>query len=393
MKLRKSIDKNIIFLVVIIIITLVTFVVVIAKTIVEPFDEAVKNGSIINIAFILEKNGKPVFTEIFLYYPQNARAALLDIPVETGLIIKRLNRTDRIDALYESKHPEKYLNQIEEILQTNVDYYIVMDVNQFIHFVDLLEGCSVFIPEAVSYELDGQQVQLPYGNLTLDGEKMLYFVLHKDMSRPDWEYVGRCQDTIKALIKNIGVANESLKITSVKRAVIKNIKTNLPERSLFAMFASFAQIDTDKIIYQRLTGINRVVDNKDMIFPLYDGELVRDIVKQTLNALSNAESFVVEDKIFTMTILNGTPVRGLAKKASEVYSSFGYEVMNVSNFESTEEAKTRIIAKTQYQNAAENVARVIKCDMILYDDALIASSNTDFIIILGKDFNGRYCVK
>lgn len=393
MKLKKALDKNIIFLVIIIIITIVTLIVVIAKTIVEPFDEALKNGSIINIAFILEKDSKPVFTEIFLYYPQNARAALLDIPVETGLIIKRLNRTDRIDALYESKHTEKYLSQIEDILQTTVDYYIVMDENQFVHFIDLLEGCSVFIPEAVTYDLDGKQVHLPYGTVTLDGEKMLYYVLYKDISRPDWEYVGRYQDTVKALIKNISLLNENLKNSSVKRALLKNIKTNLPERSLFSMFTSFVQVDTEKIIYQRLTGINRVVDNKNMIFPLYDGELVRDIVKQTLNALSNAESFVVEDKIFTMTILNGTPVNGLAKKASEVYSSFGYEVMNVSNYESNEETKTRIIAKTQYQNAAENVARVIKCDMILYDDALITNSNTDFIIIIGKDFNGRYCVK
>lgn len=393
MKLTKPLDKNIIFLVIIIVIIIVTLAVVIARTIVEPFDEAVKNGSIINIAFILEKNGSPVFTEILLYYPQNARAALLDIPVETGLIIKSLNRTDRIDALYESKRPTKYLNQIEEILATTVDYYIVFDTEQFVHLVDILNGCTVFIPEAVTYELDEQQVHLPYGSLTLDGEKMLYFALYKDLSRPDWEYVGRYQDTVKALIKNIGLAATMLAIPSVKQKIKKYIHTNLPQRSLFALFSNFSNIDTDKIIYQRLTGLTRIVDNKEMIFPLYDGELVRDIVKQTLNALSNAESFVVEDKVFTMTILNGTATRGLAKKASEVYGSFGYEVVNVGNYESSEESKTRIIAKNQYQNAAENVARVIKCGMILYDDALIASSNTDFVIILGKDFNGRYCVR
>ncbi len=393
MRKKFTIDKNAIFLIVIIIIAVTSLTVIIGRTIVDPFEQAVKNGSIINIAFIVEKDGKPVFTEVLLYYPQTARAALLDIPVETGLIIKSLNRTDRIDALYEKKRPTKYVSQIEDILKTTVDYYIVMDTSQFIHVVDLLEGCTVFIPESVNYELDGKRVFLPFGNVVLDGEKMLDFILYKDTSRPDWEYIGRFQDSIKTLVKNFGQHEDYLKLPSVLKALHKNISTNLPAKSLKNLLNSFAKVDSDKIIYQRLTGLLRIVDGKEMIFPLYDGDLVRDIVKQTLNALSNAESFVVEDKVFSMTILNGTPTRGLAKKASEVYSSFGYEVINVGNTDTTDELKTKIVTRAQYQNAAENVARVIKCDTIVYDDELVGSSNTDFVVILGKDFNGRYCVR
>ena len=248
MRKKFTIDKNAIFLIVIIIIAVTSLTVIIGRTIVDPFEQAVKNGSIINIAFIVEKDGKPVFTEVLLYYPQTARAALLDIPVETGLIIKSLNRTDRIDALYEKKRPTKYVSQIEDILKTTVDYYIVMDTSQFIHVVDLLEGCTVFIPESVNYELDGKRVFLPFGNVVLDGEKMLDFILYKDTSRPDWEYIGRFQDSIKTLVKNFGQHEDYLKLPSVLKALHKNISTNLPAKSLKNLLNSFAKVDSDKII-------------------------------------------------------------------------------------------------------------------------------------------------
>ncbi|MDX9959470.1 MAG: LytR family transcriptional regulator, partial [Spirochaetia bacterium] len=87
------------FLVLIIILIVVSLVLLLSSLRVDPVQQAVQDELMINLALILERDGRPIATELLMYYPGNARGALLDIPVETGLIIQSLNRVDRIDAL------------------------------------------------------------------------------------------------------------------------------------------------------------------------------------------------------------------------------------------------------------------------------------------------------
>jgi hypothetical protein len=73
-----------------------------------PWTKRMKSDRILNLAVVIEKEGKPVSTQLFLFYPSNGRGALLDVPGETGLIIKSLNRVDRIDVLYDKRRPKAY---------------------------------------------------------------------------------------------------------------------------------------------------------------------------------------------------------------------------------------------------------------------------------------------
>jgi hypothetical protein len=128
-----------------------------------------------------------------------------------------------------------------------------------------------------------------------------------------------------------------------------------------------------------------------LLFPHYDGELVKDIVKQSLNALLNADATAIADKVFTIEILNGTSVRGLAQKTAEIFQSFGYEVVSVGNAGQTDIDKTSVIDRYGDKASATTVANVIRCK-IVEDEAVPSTSPADFVIVLGKDFNGRNCV-
>jgi len=104
-------------------------------------------------------------------------------------------------------------------------------------------------------------------------------------------------------------------------SISRLFRTNLNEGSLKRLLAEFAKLESDRIVLQRLTGAYRSVEGKQLLFPHYDGELVKDIVKQSLNALLNADATAIADKVFTLEILNGTSVRGLAQKAAEIFQS------------------------------------------------------------------------
>jgi len=145
-------------------------------------------------------------------------------------------------------------------------------------------------------------------------------------------------------------------------------------------------------VLQRITGAYRNVDGSKLLFPHYDGELVKDIVKQTLSALASSGSTSPADKIFTIEILNGTPTKGLAKRAAEIFQSFGYDVVSVGNAERDDVAKTSILDHYSNADATKGIAQVIRCSNVgEAGQGEDAKDSADFTVILGKDFNGRYC--
>ena len=93
----------------------------------DAVDMAMKTDRILNVAVIVEKEDKPVSTQLFLFYPSNGRGAILDVPGETGLIIKSMNRVDRIDVLYDKRNPRAYVEEIANLMSTSIPYWIVID--------------------------------------------------------------------------------------------------------------------------------------------------------------------------------------------------------------------------------------------------------------------------
>ncbi|MFH2114127.1 MAG: LCP family protein, partial [Spirochaetota bacterium] len=201
---RTLIDKSVLFLVFIVLLIAASLFMLLSSLGVDPVEQAVRDELMINLALILERNGKPIATELLMYYPGNARGALLDIPVETGLIIQSLNRVDRIDALYDPQSPKTYLEEISRLTDTAIEWYLVLDEAGLRDTVDLLEGLPVFIPNSVRTIQDGKPLFLPSGAVMLDGQKMLSYIRHVDDDRPEAETVARRQAVFTALVKRMG---------------------------------------------------------------------------------------------------------------------------------------------------------------------------------------------
>jgi len=388
---RSIIDKSIVFLASIIAMVVVAIVVMVSALRTDPVEEAVKAERIINVAIIFERNGKPVATELLMYYPGNARAALLDVPAETGLIIKSLNRVDSIDVLYETGSPKAYLEEIQRLTGATIDWYLVLDEPALSAIVDLLDGVSVFLPNRVSKVVDDVPVSLPSGFVQLDGQKTLVYAKYRDPDVADSELVAKRQALYQAVLRRLGERSAFVMRDDVYPAVQRLFRTNLKEESLKLLLYEFGRLEADRIVLQRLTGAYRSVEGKLLLFPHYDGELVKDIVKQSLNALLNADDTAIAEKVFTLEILNGTAVRGLAQNTAEIFQSFGYEVVSVGNAPSIDVEKTSVVDRYRDRVAATTVANVIRCGVV-EEEAIPSASPADFVIILGKDFNGRNCV-
>ncbi|MDA8410838.1 MAG: LCP family protein [Treponema sp.] len=386
---RSLIDRSSLPLIGILIVIVAVVVGLGASLASDPVSSAVKNDRIISLLVVLQEEGKPVATELFLYYPLTGKGAVLDIPGNTGLILKSLNKVDRIDAVYAKGRPQVYLREIRSLLQTEIPLWIVFDEKGFRTTADLLGGVDMFIPTAVD-DPGPPRVLLPQGMTRLDGDKLIQFASYVPPDEDDASATARRQRLFQGFLRAIAHQSDWLTRPDVFPAWRNAVKSNMGSDGLLHFVRGLANIDIDHLLMQRITGTRRIVDKQSLLFPHYDGDLVRDIVKQTLNALTvtgNGSS-----DVHTVELLNGTSVRGLASRLAEILGSFGYDVTSVANADRQDYAVTKIISRSTNPEVAKSLGGVLQCTNIGPDDGSFGSSDAEFTIVLGADFNGRYVV-
>jgi polyisoprenyl-teichoic acid--peptidoglycan teichoic acid transferase len=393
---RLKFDKSVLFLLIIIAVLggVGTTAVLFLRT--DVVKTAIENDQIIKPLFIVESGGKALSTYVFLYYPQTRRAALFDIPSETGLIISSLKKVAGIGVLFKPNDPVPYRNEISKLLSTDLSIYFVLSLDGLAEIADLMDGLELFIPNPVELDVGGSAVLFPQGAAMFDGDKVKSYFSYEDPNEGEGDAVTRRQKAFIALLTRISERSDYVSKPEVLSKFHARFRTNIGREAMKRLIGALSGLDAERVTPSRVQGTSRNVQGEMLIFPHYDGELLKDIVRQNLNALANSESSGGGgERIFTLEIKNGTSVKGLAKRAASLYESFGYEVLSYGNAETEENAETVLIDRFGNAEAAADVAQVIKCASVAKPGTGEegAEGGADFVLVLGKDFNGRYCVQ
>lgn len=392
-------DRSILFLLIIFTVLLVTGAVLIFSMKTDPLQESLSQDSLLKVLVVIEHEKMPVSSHILAYYPGSNRAAMFDIPGETGLILKSLGRVDRIDAVFAEKGIRNYKTEIEGITGISVPFYLTATLDNFARLTDLVGGLEVFIPTPVDTVSGSERVLLPSGAVTLDGDKVISYMTYTDSLDQEGESAARKQRAVLAFFKKLNDNSSKVFSDRIFPVLSSCLESNVPEKSKKDLLAELSRIDAECLVPQRVTGSLREVDGKELLFPFYDGQLLKDIVRQTLGGLAS-EVAGAQERIYALEILNGTRKQGLARKTSELYQSFGYDVIAVRNADTAEYEETVLIDRIGNDAVSKSIAQVIQCENI--QTASLESfegedpgsfgteASVDFTIILGKDFDGRY---
>lgn len=404
MKRKKKIDKSIFFLLLIIILIAGAAVFFILKFRTDEITETIQEKSPIAVAFIVADGDECMFTEVFFYHPGTTKGAVLDVPGNTGMIIDSLKKIDRIDILFDRQKPDAYIEKIEKLISTDIRNYIQIDLANLVGLVDLLEGLELFIANPVEEVAENKITLLPSGSIRLDGSKIQTFLTFaEENTDEEFERTNRYQKFIQAFFKRIGERADEITRSDVFPYVSKFVETDLDRRALTAFLLEMKKLNVERLVFQRALGVERAVDSKLLLFPHYDGKLLKETVKQTLDSIANAEAAGAEELTITIEILNGTNRRGLAARTAQLFKSFGYEIGRVGNADSFDYEKTVIIDRSGNVNKAQKAANLVHCSRIettarpdIDDDGQYESlpepeEGVDVTILLGNDFDGRYC--
>jgi anionic cell wall polymer biosynthesis LytR-Cps2A-Psr (LCP) family protein len=366
-------------------------------------EDALSGDRVTSALFIIENNGEPLSTYVFFCYPNTRRGALFDIPQNVGTIIRTLNRVDRIDSVYDPARPDAYRREVERLLGITLPYLVVISMSGLRSLIDLIDGIEIIIPEAITDFHQNPPVLLPAGRVMLDGDKAEAYLGYRAPNDDDEQILLKREGFFLALIKKIGEKQAFLSHRGFKKYFYTCLRTTMPPRVIDRFFETLSHIDTTRITAQTVSGNYRDVSGERLLFPYYNGNLIKDIVSEALSGLTRISDSGIGDRIFTIEVLNGTSTTGLASRTAELLRGFGYDVINVGNADSTQHGKTMVIDRSGMAEFGRFFADIIRCETIRVespgndiDDEGIGitegdtSYQADFTLILGWDFNGRY---
>jgi anionic cell wall polymer biosynthesis LytR-Cps2A-Psr (LCP) family protein len=370
----------------------------------DPLEGDIQDDRVLTILFIIDDdNNKPIGSYVILYYPPNKRVAVFEIPGEMGLILEQLNKVDRIDTVYNHNRLAPYQREIEKLLALKINYSIVLDMKGAANIVDLLDGVTVFIPGSMKYYDGENSVLFPSGLTKLDGGKVPEYLTFNNSDFDIEAQRQRSQRFFIGLLKRLGEKKDYFNNEAVTQDFARFAKVNVNNRALNRLINELSNIDTDRLTITGIGGYNRLVSDQILLIPYYDGTLIKEIVSQTLGALTRNVSHTGQERVWTVEVLNGTNAVGLANRTAELIRGFGYDVLNVGNADRNNYDKTEIIDRSGVGGEAKKFADIINCENIREEagssaelesgvvlDMSLYDYKADFTLIIGRDFNGRY---
>ncbi|MGI5172620.1 LCP family protein [Treponema sp. OMZ 840] len=393
-KPRLGTHKHIVFLFLIVAVLTVSVLLLVFALKTNPVEEVLESDQIIKLLIVLEDEGEALSTMLMAYYPVSHRGALIDILGNTGAIYASLGRVDRIDAVYKEKGIDVYRAEIEKLTGMSIPFSLEINLKQFSELTDFLGGLRVFVPYPIDDKIDGIPYLLPSGSVVLDGDKIRTYILYENKEAAVAERQDRLQNAVVAFLYAVNMHRTDIFKKNIFPVYASRIKANIDNEGLYSLLEKISLIDAERLFPQSITGSQRLVDDKLLLFPYYDGQLIKDVLKQTVSALVS-ETEVVHSRIYVLAVQNGTSVQGLAKNTAALMQSAGYDILTTSNADRNDYEKTVIIDHIGNKEIAKSIGDFIRCTNIKTaeikkEDGLEADTLVDFTIVLGKDFDGRY---
>lgn len=385
--------KNFLFLLLILIILITAFAIILVNLKTDAIKNYLSTDKILKVLLVIEDDtGMPISSNILAYYPETKRAAMFDIPANTGLIIQTLNRTDGIGEVYFEKGITSFKAEIEKLTGISVPFYITCSVSEFAILTDMLSGLSVFIPTPIDINTETERILLPSGSVNLDGDKMRDYLTYESDGENETESASRKQKAFLAMFRAINDRSPDIFLKDRFSIIKNNFHSNLIDDDFKNLIETLSKMDMERLVPQRVTGSTRLIEGKKLLFPFRDGQQLKDVIRQAIAVLASDDTSVLE-RIYALEILNGTGIQGLAKNTSELYQSFGYDVVNIGNADGSVE-KTILIDRIGNPSVAKIAAQIIRCKNIQTakisegNEDYGSETNVDFTLILGHDFNG-----
>jgi hypothetical protein len=384
-------DRSYLLLAVIVVLIAATVVFAVTQLRTDEVAEWLQEHDLLVGLIVVSDPRHRVAFEVLLIDPDTHRAGLLFVPGNVGALIASRNRMDALESIYEEGALQPLRDKMAALLGVQPLFHLEITGTRMTDLVDLLGGVEVFIADAVERREDAGAVLLPAGAVLLDGAKAAAYLSYAATDESPLEWAGRVHRLHQGVLRALGRQPEMIGHRSVQQYLYRILGTNLSAAGFATLLATLAEIDSERMIFQYTIGQPQTVDGRTLVFPHYDGELLREAVFRLVAelAVEHGESTAV----VSVEVLNGTSVAGLARGAAPLLQSFGYQVLRIANADHHEHVATVVLDRRGKPELAERVAELMHCRFARTELDAAVDQAVDVTIVLGGDFNGRRCTE
>ncbi len=348
----------------------------------------------IAVVFMLPIDDPPPSFEVLMLDARTGRAALLFVPGSIGVVLDQ-ERMDAIAALHGPEGHAALVERLGKLLDLDIDFYLDLSYEGLGRIIDVLGGVEVVIPDPIRITGGERRVLLPSGSVVVDGDMARDYLSYRVAGEPAAERVERVHRLTQGLLRSIADGVEVLADPTAQRLLYASVVTDLSRRAFERLLATLVRLDTDRVILRRVLGRVQDVSGRPLLFPYDEGAVLRETVRQTAAALSVPLRAGDAELAPSVAVLNGTRTSGLAAQAATVFESFGFRIVAVDNAGHHDYERTLVFARRADADVAARAAEVIRCDRSGAPaggaGSIDPAAAADVTVILGRDFNGRYC--
>lgn len=290
--------------------------------------------------------------------------------------------------------PEMLTEELANLLDISIDYYIRVDFDAFHYFIDSIGGVDFDVPRDMKYDDPTQDlhIDLEAGMQHLDGEKAEQLVrFRKDnygggYALGDIDRIQVQQDFFKALVKK-AVSADTIKSNpqAYLTTLFKYVTTNAGIKDALKYISVVDKLDTDNINTYTLPGTTR--NNRWIMDEEQTESIVYEVFKrpsEEILAEQEAETngtAPTDSKSASIQVLNGGYTNGKASEVQDMLSEAGYNVADIGTYEGDKEEATRIYVN---QNGlGEDLTEYFTNAEVIKDSSV--TGDYDIVIVVGTD--------
>lgn len=251
---------------------------------------------IISVLFAgVDKDGLRTDSIIYAKYDTvNNKLYMMSIPRDT--YTTNPLATYKINSIYYGgKHTKEFVEEVENLLDVEIDYYAIINLNTIYDVVDEIGGLTITLDDEIwklNKDTGKWYFVFPQGEQTLNAEQVETLVRNRDYADGDISRGKMQRKIITALIENLVSTKNILKLPTIANIVLENINTNVTVREAMKYISELKEINLSEI-----TSVN---------MPLQD---IAYVVNGTSCVLVNEEEarrIILEEWIYTPSTISDT---------------------------------------------------------------------------------------
>lgn len=255
---------------------------------------SVKKKEEIN-ALIAGTNQNLTDTMLYVNYDVNTgKVAMMSIPRDT-YITNEYCVGHKLNSLYRGKNTGPFIDEIEELIGVDIDYYLIFDSEMLYNMVDAVGGVEVNVPIRMKYDDPTQDlhIDLKPGVQVLNGKKAEQFVRYRkgndgsSYARGDLQRTEVQQQFIKNFISTVLSAKNLTKIPDLVNIALDNTDTNITAREALRYSTDVIKVDTANIVSCTAPGEAKYING--LSYFVLDETKTKELVKNKLVENSDVE--------------------------------------------------------------------------------------------------------